>query len=358
MGCRARCSGWPARCGRSGTTSGCSPRATARRPTPASRRSATSVPTAANGSVAPLAPDPAAQLRTIRALRDEAFDVLHLHEPLAPGPTHDGAAVPQRADRRHVPPGGRQHRLRGRPPRRALAGPAARPALRRVEGRRRAPPSEALGGDLRAAVQRHRGRAVRQGRRRPRPTGPTIFFIGRHEQRKGLAVLLDALRLLPADVRVWVGRHRSRRPRRSRPPTAATRASSGWAGSSDDEVAARMRGADVFCAPSLHGESFGVVLLEAMAAGAVVVASAARRLPQRRHRRRRRPADAARRRRGPGGWRCAGRSTTPRCAAALVAAGERRAQLFSMDRLAELYVERYERLAAPTRHEGSGVAGA
>ena len=32
-----------------------------------------SVPTASNGSVAPLAPDPAAQLRTIRALRDEAF---------------------------------------------------------------------------------------------------------------------------------------------------------------------------------------------------------------------------------------------------------------------------------------------
>ena len=35
-----------------------------------------SVPTAANGSVAPLAPDPSAQLRTIRALRDEAFDLL------------------------------------------------------------------------------------------------------------------------------------------------------------------------------------------------------------------------------------------------------------------------------------------
>src|SRR4051794_40358637 len=46
-----------------------------------------SVPTAANGSVAPLAPDPSAQLRTIRALRDEAFEVLHLHEPLCPGPT-------------------------------------------------------------------------------------------------------------------------------------------------------------------------------------------------------------------------------------------------------------------------------
>src|SRR5690606_19552603 len=46
-----------------------------------------SVPTAANGSVAPLAPDPSAQLRTIRALRDEDFDVVHLHEPIAPGPT-------------------------------------------------------------------------------------------------------------------------------------------------------------------------------------------------------------------------------------------------------------------------------
>ena len=45
-----------------------------------------SVPTAANGSVAPLAPDPSAQLRTIRALRDEDFEVLHLHEPMAPGP--------------------------------------------------------------------------------------------------------------------------------------------------------------------------------------------------------------------------------------------------------------------------------
>ena len=45
-----------------------------------------SLPTAANGSIAPLAPDPPAPLRTIRALRDEEFDVLHLHEPLAPGP--------------------------------------------------------------------------------------------------------------------------------------------------------------------------------------------------------------------------------------------------------------------------------
>ncbi|MDQ1419616.1 MAG: phosphatidyl-myo-inositol alpha-mannosyltransferase, partial [Acidimicrobiaceae bacterium] len=46
-----------------------------------------SVPWASNGSMAPIAPDPACALRTIRALRDEAFDVVHLHEPLVPGPS-------------------------------------------------------------------------------------------------------------------------------------------------------------------------------------------------------------------------------------------------------------------------------
>ena len=46
-----------------------------------------SLPTAANGSVAPLAPDPSAVMRTLRVLRDEAFDVIHVHEPLAPGPS-------------------------------------------------------------------------------------------------------------------------------------------------------------------------------------------------------------------------------------------------------------------------------
>ena len=46
-----------------------------------------SLPTAVNGSIAPLAPDASAALRTIRALNDEAFDVVHVHEPLVPGPS-------------------------------------------------------------------------------------------------------------------------------------------------------------------------------------------------------------------------------------------------------------------------------
>ena len=188
------------------------------------------MPTASNGSVAPLAPDPAAQLRTIRALRDEAFDVVHLHEPLRPGTDHDGAAVPQRADRRHVPP------CRAtapptpslKPGVRWLAKPA-RPALRGVEGRpgdRPARPSAVSYELLFNGIE-----VERFAKATPTPTaGPTIFFVGRHEERKGLAVLLDALRL-PAARRARLGR-RHRAPDRGAagPRTAATPASSGWAG--------------------------------------------------------------------------------------------------------------------------------
>jgi phosphatidylinositol alpha-mannosyltransferase len=47
-----------------------------------------------------------------------------------------------------------------------------------------------------------------------------------------------------------------------------------WLGRiSDEERAARMRGCTVYCSPSVRGESFGMVLLEAMAAGCALVAS-------------------------------------------------------------------------------------
>jgi phosphatidyl-myo-inositol alpha-mannosyltransferase len=100
-----------------------------------------------------------------------------------------------------------------------------------------------------------------------------VFFCGRHEERKGLDVLLAAFAGLPADVGCWVAS--------DGPDTARLRAEYAgdtriqWLGRiSDEEKVARLRAADVFCAPSLRGESFGVVLLEAMAAGTPVVASA------------------------------------------------------------------------------------
>jgi phosphatidylinositol alpha-mannosyltransferase len=300
-----------------------------------------SVPTASNGSVAPLAPDPAAQLRTIRALRDEAFDVIHLHEPLAPGPTMTTLLF------RSAPMIGTFHRA-GDSAAYAVAKPGVRWLARRLDLRC------AVSKDALATARRALGGSYellfngiedeRFTKAAPTSTtGPTIFFIGRHEERKGLAVLLDALTHLPADVTVWVGG--------TGPQTEALRARHGgdprieWLGRlSDDEVASRMRGADVFCAPSLHGESFGVVLLEAMAAGAVVVASALDGYANV-------ATDGVDSLLSPPGdsealaMSLARALTDGRLRRDLIAAAEARAQEFSMVHLAEAYIERYERLA-------------
>ena len=120
-----------------------------------------------------------------------------------------------------------------------------------------------------------------------------------------------------------------------------------WLGRlSNREKVQRMRAADVFCAPSLHGESFGVVLIEAMAACTAVVASD---LPG--------YANVARAGRDallvpPGDPAALARAlnsvlASPERASALVVAGEERATEFSMERLARTYVELYERVATP-----------
>ena len=102
---------------------------------------------------------------------------------------------------------------------------------------------------------------------------PTVLFLGRHEERKGLNVLLGRVRLAGPPSRAVDQRRRaaaSEVQHRRHPESDRVH----WLGTvSDDEVASRLAGADVLCAPSLRGESFGMVLLEGMAAGCAVVAS-------------------------------------------------------------------------------------
>jgi len=184
-----------------------------------------SVPTAANGSMAPIAPDPSCALRTIAALRDEHFDVVHLHEPIAPGCTVTTLVCGS------APMVGTFHAAGASAAYRWLT-----PLTRWLAGRLtvRCAVSEdardmaacALGGQYEML---HNGIDVeRFTKATPWPTeGPTVLFLSRHESRKGLAVLLEALPLLPGHARIWVA---SDGPETCR-LKAATAATPGWSGS-------------------------------------------------------------------------------------------------------------------------------
>jgi len=103
---------------------------------------------------------------------------------------------------------------------------------------------------------------------------PRLLFVGRFEEtRKGLSVLLDAAELLEArGRRVEVHVVGTGQPQRF--AERARRLGVVFHGRvTDAELSLRYRTADVFCAPSIGGESFGMVLVEAMAAGCPVVAS-------------------------------------------------------------------------------------
>lgn len=301
-----------------------------------------SVPTAANGSVAPLAPDPSAQLRTIRALRDEEFEVVHLHEPIAPGPCMTATLF---AD---APKVGTFHAA-GESAGYRVMGWALKRLARRLDHRCAVSPDAmalaqaALGGDYELLFNGIEVERFASGEAHP-VQAPTIFFLGRHEPRKGLEVLLESLADLPPGLRVWVGG--------DGPQTAELRARFGgdqrveWLGRiGDDERAARLRGCTVYCSPSVRGESFGMVLLEAMASGCALVAS-----------------DLAGHRNvatdgvdallvpvgDPAALAIALRRVLDDAAlrSELVAAGRRRAEQLSMARLADRYVEIYRGVLA------------
>lgn len=301
-----------------------------------------SVPLPANGSVAPIAPDLACALRTIAALREGGFDVLHLHEPMVPGPTLTALLYSE------VPVLATFHRS-GPSAAYAGFGPLLVRWARRIDLRcavseaARGTAQAALGGTYEVLFNAVDLEPVDRAQPHVKE-GPTIFFIGRHEERKGLAVLLEAWSLLDPRPTLWIGS--------DGPLTAELQAAYGrssqlvWLGRiGDRERAERMKGADVFCAPSLGGESFGLVLLEAMAAGAPLVAS---------------DIDGYRSVARPGveallfppgdaralAERLRSVLSDRALADGLAQRGRQRAEEMSMDRLARCYLERYELLVS------------
>jgi phosphatidylinositol alpha-mannosyltransferase len=300
-----------------------------------------------NGSIAPIASGKAVAAHTLEALRVFGPDVVHLHEPLVPGPTQaallgfDGPIIG--TFHAAAAEGSAWYRAFGPPLRRWLTHLTVRTAVS-VEARRLA--EEAFGGSYEIVPNGVDVPFFAKAVPWPSPR-PAILFVGRHEPRKGLSVLLDAFDGLERDAALWVAG--------DGPETEALRARGirdvEWLGRiSDAEKARRLRGATIYCAPSLRGESFGMVLLEAMAAAVPAIASdipgycsvarpdrEAVIVP---------PGDAT-------AWRTALRRLLDDSSqrARLIAAGEQRAHELSMTRLAERFVPIYDTAlaASPTR---------
>ena len=229
-----------------------------------------SLPTAANGSVAPLAPDPSAAMRTIRALNDEAFDVIHLHEPIVPGPTVTALLLKlaPTVGTFHAAGDSTSYRVLNKTARWAAEHLSVRVA---VSESAKELAHRYLGGEYTILfngieVQRYSRPSTR------RETSPTIFFCGRYEPRKGLEVLLQAMAHLPKNVKLWIASDGVGINDVQNAYGADERIA--WLGRiTEEDKLDRLARCTTFCAPSLRGESFGIVLLEAMAAGAALVAS-------------------------------------------------------------------------------------
>ena len=234
-----------------------------------------------NGSVARLNFGPVTASKVNKWLDAGQFDVLHLHEPVTPSIS----VLALMAAEGPIVATFHTSMLRSRTMQTAY--PIIRPALEKIAGRiavsedARRTVTTHVGGD---AVVIPNGVYVDRFADAPRrsawigtPASPTIAFLGRMgEPRKGLPVLAaalpDVLRAIPG-LRVLVAG-----------PGDPAEVTEGWPedvaaacvflGSvSDEDKASLLASVDVYVAPNTGGESFGIILIEAMSAGACVLAS-------------------------------------------------------------------------------------
>ena len=113
---------------------------------------------------------------------------------------------------------------------------------------------------------------------RPRSGGPHLVFMGRLEERKGVRILLEAWATIAAalpEARLTIAGDGALRGALMRYSQEANLTSVAFVPPpSDAEAPALIASADFFVAPATGGESFGLVLIEAMSAGALPVAAA------------------------------------------------------------------------------------
>ncbi|MEU2545670.1 glycosyltransferase family 4 protein [Streptomyces roseolus] len=235
------------------------------------------VPVSYNGSVARLSFGFLSAARVRRWLHDGTFDVVHIHEPTSPslGLLTCWAAQGPIVATFHT----------SNPRSRAMlaAYPILQPALEKISARiavseyARRTLVEHLGGD---AVVIPNGVDVdffAGAEPKAEWQGETLGFIGRiDEPRKGLPVLMKALpRILterPGARLLVAGRGDEEEAVATLPPEMRSRVE--FLGMVSDEDKARLlRSVDVYVAPNTGGESFGIILVEALSAGAPVLAA-------------------------------------------------------------------------------------
>jgi len=232
------------------------------------------VPIPANGSMAPVSFGPVAGQGVRTALEELEPDVIHLHEPLIPSlsmlalrhpvaptvGTFHASAESSFGYRAATP---WLERTIRRLTVRTVVSEAARVLISRYF------PGDYLVTPNGVEVARFQVPGVLDAGSPPR-----VLFFGRIEPRKGLEVLIEAMTFLRdlAPTLVVAGSGPGSRAAAARARRLGIEAR--WLGRiSDADKARAFRSCEVYCAPGLGGESFGIVLLEAMAAGAPVVCS-------------------------------------------------------------------------------------
>ncbi|WP_413806142.1 glycosyltransferase family 4 protein [Streptomyces sp. OE57] len=235
------------------------------------------VPVPYNGSVARLNFGFLSAARVRRWLHDGAFDVIHIHEPTSPslGLLACWAAQGPIVATFHT----------SNPRSRAMiaAYPILQPALEKISARiavseyARRTLVEHLGGD---AVVIPNGVDVdffADAEPKEEWQRETIGFIGRiDEPRKGLPVLMRALpKVFEArpGVRLLIAGRGDEKEAVSDLPAPLRERVEFLGMVSDEDKARLLRSVDVYIAPNTGGESFGIILVEAMSAGAAVLAS-------------------------------------------------------------------------------------
>jgi phosphatidylinositol alpha-mannosyltransferase len=231
-----------------------------------------------NGSVAPISPRPATLRAVGVALEEFEPDLVHVHEPLTPSASM--AAVLKAGE---APVVATFHAFGERSRLLDLAAPVLRPVWRRIAVRIAV--SEAAAsfvsarfGDGLAIVPNgvDVGLFARATPVGGLPKGRRILFVNRLEPRKGFRVAAEAFGIMAADrpdaVLVVAGDGEERSALADLPPDVRRRVV--MLGNVDhDDLPPYHAACEVFVGPARGGESFGIVLVEAMAAGLPVVAS-------------------------------------------------------------------------------------